>query len=208
MSRRPDSTGTIPLGFGELFASPGDHIGQFYQSKEECHAMLVAFLKAGHDAGEKCVCLSPSDELGDLQEALSTAGIDLERAQASGQLTFYGGESEPEELAELLRQAMADIPGRFPRLRWAGDMTWAVKKVATTEKLMEWESHCNCVEEPSPLFLCQYDLRLFPGNVVMDAMRTHPVCIVGRNIHQNPLYERPERFMEEVRGRESTALLR
>ena len=58
-------------------------------------------------------------------------------------------------------------------------MTWALKKLPTSETLMEWESHCNVVENPPAVFLCQYDLKVFLGTVVMDALRTHPVCILS-----------------------------
>ena len=196
----------IPLGFAELYASPGDHIGHFYQTREESRDLVVGFLKTGRDAGEKCVYLGPPDEMGPLSEALMAGGIDVASAQASGRLVLHEGANDPEELKDLLRGAVEDVPGKFPLLRWVGEMTWSLKKLPTTEKLMEWESHCNCVGDPKPVFLCQYDLTAFQGNVVMDALRTHSVCIVANVIHQNPYYEDPEVFLEELRRRDSTAL--
>ncbi len=85
-------------------------------------------------------------------------------------------------------------------------MPWAIKKVPTTEKLMEWETHCNTVESPAAVFLCQYDLAMVLGTVVMDAMKTHPICIVSNAIHQNPYYVQPEAYLEQLRGRDSTVL--
>ncbi len=38
--------GRVPLGFGDLYASAGDHIGHFYQSSEEEKTVLVSFVKA------------------------------------------------------------------------------------------------------------------------------------------------------------------
>ena len=71
---------------------------------------------------------------------------------------------------------------------------------------MEWEMHCNTVENPAAVFLCQYDLTTFLGTVVMDAMKTHPICIVGDVIHQNPYYENPKVYLEEIHRRDSTTL--
>ncbi len=71
---------------------------------------------------------------------------------------------------------------------------------------MEWETHCNVIENPRAVFLCQYDLTAFRGNVVMDAMKTHPLCVVSNVIHQNPYYEKPEVFLDELRHRHSTVL--
>ncbi len=47
--------GRVSLGFGDLYGSPGDHIGHFYETKEECKEVLVSFLKAGLEEDEKCV---------------------------------------------------------------------------------------------------------------------------------------------------------
>ena len=69
---------------------------------------------------------------------------------------------------------------------------------------MEWETHCNVIESPRAVFLCQYDLTPFRGDVVMDALKTHPLCVVSNVIHQNPYYEKPEVFLDELRHRDST----
>ncbi len=199
--------GGVPLGFGDLHASAGDHIGHFYQTNEEEKIVLISFLKTGIEAGDKCVCLmSAGSEHLELREALVDAGIDVERALASGQLTLSEGKSQPEDLQAMLTEAMLDIPSKYPLLRWVGIMSWALKKVPTTEKLMEWESHCNCVKDPAAIFLCQYELHMFRGNVVMDAMKTHPICIISGVIHQNPYYQKPEEYLEELRHRDSTLL--
>ena len=197
----------IDLGFGGLFASAGDHIGHFYRTSDEEMNVLVSFLTVGLEASEKCVCLiSPGPRRHELQVALTAAGIDVERTVASGQLVLDEGKSHPKELQAMLSEALAEIPGTFPLLRWAGVMSWALRKLPTTEKLMEWETHCNTVENPAAVFLCQYELNTFLGSVVMDAMKTHPICIVSSVIHQNPYYEKPEVYLEELRRRDSTTL--
>jgi len=207
VDREIRTEGRVPLGFGDLYASAGDHIGHFYQSNEEEKNVLVSFVKAGIEAGDKCVCLmGAGSKHQELRAALADAGIDVEQAVTSGQLTFDEGKSQPEELKQMLAEAIADIPAKFPLLRWVGVMSWALKKVPTAEKLMEWESHCNCVEDPAAIFLCQYELPMFLGNVVMDAMKTHPICIISGVIHRNPYYQTPEEYLEELRHRDATSL--
>ncbi len=197
----------VPLGFGNLYASAGDHIGHFYRTSEEEMSVLVSFLKAGLEAHDKCVCLIGSgSKRQELQEALKADGIDAESVVASGQLVVDKGASHPKELQDMLGKVLAEIPEKFTLLRWVGVMSWALKKVPTSEKLMEWETHCNTVEDPAAIFLCQYELPTFLGTVVMDAMRTHPICIVSGVIHQNPFYEKPEVYLEELRRRASTTL--
>ena len=195
-----------PLGFGDVYASRGDHIGHFYQTKQEQRDILSAYLKAGLDADETCVSLHPRPEREDLEKALAAVGIDVEGAVASGRLLLDEGQGDPKNMQAMLEDALAEVEKRSSLLRWAGDMTWSVGKMATTETLMQWETHCNVVEDPRAIFLCQYDLRRFRGDVVMDALRTHPLCVVSNVIHQNPYYEDPETLLKELRERESTAL--
>ncbi len=52
--------------------------------------------------------------------------------------------------------------------------------------------------------MCQYNLTTLGGDVVIDALNTHPVCILSRAIHQNPYYIEPEIFMEGLRKRKSS----
>ena len=197
----------VSLGFGNLYASTGDHIGHFYQAGGEEEAVLVSFLQTGLEAGEKCVCLiGDGSKRQGLQNALTAAGIDLERVVKSGQLFVGAGMSEPQQLRDMLGEILAQIPGQYPMLRWAGVMSWALKKIATTEKLMEWETHCNVVENPPAVFLCQYELTTFPGNVVIDALRTHPISIISNVLHQNQYYQSPEKYLKELALRDSTTL--
>ena len=77
----------------------------------------------------------------------------------------------------------------------------------TTETLMEGKSRCNFTIDPPSVFLRQYDLTQFLGNVVLDALKTHPLCIIGNTIHQNPYYTEPETYLHEIRHRpQPTAL--
>lgn len=69
---------------------------------------------------------------------------------------------------------------------------------------MEWETMCNVIEGPPAVFLCQYDLTQFLGSVVIDALKTHPLCVVSSVIHKNPFYEKPELFLEGLRRRRET----
>ena len=192
----------VPLGFGELSVSTGDHVGHFYGTREEWKNVLVPFLKTGLEAGDKCVFhLSPEPEERELRAELANAGVDVDAAVKSGQLVFSEGGSEPAEMREALNRALSEIPDRYPFLRWGGDMTWSFKKIPNTDTLMEWESMCNVIENPKAVFLCQYDLKKFMGNVVVDALKTHPLCIVGKAVHKNPFYEEPEAFLQELRSR-------
>ncbi len=200
----PGTHGRVALGFGNLYASVGDHFGHFYQTEEEWKNILVPFLKAGLEAGDKCVyIIEPGSGRQGILEALAAEGVDVASATDSRQLVLEEGRSHPPELQEMLRAALAEIPEKFPLLRWGGEMSWSLEKIPKTETLMEWETHCNVVENPRAVFLCQYDVTRFLGNVIMDALSTHPLCIVSNAIHHNPYYQEPEAFLEELRSQDS-----
>lgn len=94
-----------------------------------------------------------------------------------------------------IRQALISRPVGWPK-RTSFDL----------EKGIGGSTHCNTVENPAAVFLCQYELPTFLGTVVMDAMKTHPICIVSSAIHQNQYYEKPEVYLEGLRRRDPTAL--
>ncbi len=167
---------------------------------------MVSFLRAGLEAGEKCMYFMNPGTRQELEDGLADAGIPVKVVMDSGQLVIDEGQDEPKKMQAALASALTEIPGAFPLLRWGGDMTWSLGKLPTTEILMEWETHCNVIENPRAVFLCQYDLTAFRGDVVMDALKTHPLCVVSNAIHQNPYYEKPEVFLDELRHRHSTVL--
>ena len=134
-------------------------------------------------------------------EALAASGLDVDGSLSSGQLVLKEGTNDPDELRDGLRNAIAEIPETFSFLRWGGDMTWSLEKDLTSEKLMDWETHCNTIGEAPAVFLCQYDLKEFPGSAVMDAIRTHPTCVVNDVIHKNPFFQNPEDFLEQLSRR-------
>jgi hypothetical protein len=51
------------------------------------------------------------------------------------------------------------------------------------------------------IVICTYDLSKFRASVVMDAMRTHPVVIVGGLLHENPYFVPPDQFLLELKER-------
>ena len=206
----PSSRGTdrVDLGFGGLSVSIGDHIGHLYQTREEWKTLLVGFLAAGLKTRDnKCVYFTNGgDTRGEVEDGLADSGVDVAATMASGQLVLGEASPSPEEMRDRLTRVLAEVPERFRLVRWGGDMTWTLGKVATTETLMEWETMCNVIESPQAVFLCQYDLHRFVGSVIIDALKSHPLSIVGSTIHENQYYQDPETFLAEIRSRPSTPL--
>ena len=68
-------------------------------------------------------------------------------------------------------------------------MEWALLDLPGVGDLMEYETRVNYVipEYEGPV-ICTYDLTRFGASVVMDALRTHPLVIIGGLLQENPFY--------------------
>ncbi len=71
--------------------APRTHLCSIYETPEEHFAVAVPFIKIGLDRGEKCIYIA--DDGTEARVALDGAGVDVERAIATGQLTLEKKES-------------------------------------------------------------------------------------------------------------------
>lgn len=204
----PQSTAKeIDLGFGGLSAATGDHIGHYYQSEEEAVPVVAGFLAEGLQGGkDKCVYICDDEARQRIVEVLTQRDVDVKAVLASGQLILDPGRPSPDDMKSRLHDVLAEIPENYRLVRWVGDMTWSFEQMADSETLMEWETMCNVVDSPQAVFLCQYDLRRFIGSVIIDALKSHPLSIIGKTVHQNPYYLEPQDFLLEIRNRPATQL--
>ena len=78
-------------------------------------------------------------------------------------------------------------------------MTWALRCLSDSDRLMEYEALLNTVTDTFPHSgMCQYDARIFDGATLFKVLRVHPYMIVQGQIVNNPFYVRPEEFMAEL----------
>jgi hypothetical protein len=83
-------------------------------------------------------------------------------------------------------------------------MEWALADLPGVDDLIEFETRVNdVVPKYDGTVVCAYDLSKFPANVVIDALRTHPVLIIGGLLHENPFFVPPDRLLREIRERRS-----
>ena len=83
-------------------------------------------------------------------------------------------------------------------------MEWALVDLPGLEDLIEFETRVNyVVPKYDDAVICAYDLSKFSASVVMDALRTHPVVIIGGLLQENPFFVSPDQFLLEIRERRS-----
>jgi len=185
---------TVPLGFGNVTAAIGDHIAHFYKGSDQRFSVLGPYVATGLRRGDRCAFISSPAAADQLRDWLRDDGIDVEAACASGQLILHPGEATEEDmraLAERIEAEALDTGHRF--VRWCGDGGWALESEISVCEMLRWEAlYDKCSTDWEMLALCQFDLTAFGGEVIMDALRSHPLCVMGEVVVPNPFHMAPE----------------
>jgi hypothetical protein len=90
--------------------------------------------------------------------------------------------------------ASAQAEGRargYPRTRFVAHMEWALK--GSLDQLAAYEIRANFVPLKPDVGLCAYQLEHWGGRLLVSALRSHPLVILGGLLHENPFYVPPTR---------------
>ncbi|MCZ7400963.1 MAG: MEDS domain-containing protein [Candidatus Methanoperedens sp.] len=86
----------------------------------------------------------------------------------------------------------------YPGARVSGEMSWALKGIPGSERLMEYEALINTLCDKHPVTpICQYDARRFDGATLLNVLKVHPMMIVQGKIVQNPYFIEPQEFLRD-----------
>jgi len=192
-----------PLGFGDVTADVGDHIAHFFRGEGQRFSVLGPYVETGLRRGERCVCIS-RPEMGEaLCDWLSERGLDVAAARASDRLILDPGKDSEEDMKRLAERIDASAREEDePFVRWAGDGAWALDREVTVHEMLEWEAlYDKHAADWRILALCQFDLTVFDSDMMMDALRTHPYCVMGEVVVPNPFHESPEAVRHDLSER-------
>jgi hypothetical protein len=202
---------SLSLNGGNL--ALGRHVCAFFNSSDEEHRVLRSFIKDGFEQGDKAFHLVDPARRDDHLRRLAEADIDVEAAMGTGQLEvrpwedgpLHGGRFDQDTWLAGFEQALQSGPAAgYAQTRFLAHMEWALVDLPGVEDLIEFETHVNhVVPKYDDTVICAYDLTKFGANVVMDALRTHPVVIVGGLLQENPFFVPPDQFLLEIRERRS-----
>jgi hypothetical protein len=187
------------------------HICAFFNSIDEEHRVLRSFIKDGLDGGERAFHIIDPELRPEHLRRLGEAGIDVERAMATGQLEvrpwqelyLRGDRFDQDAMLALIEEVLqAGAAGKYPVTRLLAHMEWALLDKPGVDDLLEYETRLNYVlpKYADPV-ICTYDLTKTRSTVAMDIMRTHPVVIMGGLLHDNPFFVPPDQFLLELRER-------
>jgi MEDS: MEthanogen/methylotroph, DcmR Sensory domain len=194
----------LEFGLAGLRIQPGDHICGFFFGLSERDDVLLPYLRAGLESGDKCICVVDASEPADL---LASIGPEAEvdgyvtsdqlDVRAASEAYLRNGRFSPEEqltfYEDLVRTATTSDGYGFARI--AGEASWVLDEPPGGERLIEYESELNRFvgRYPQAVF-CLYDLARFGGGLIMDLLKTHPKLLLGGMIIENPNYLSPDEF--------------
>ena len=193
---------------------PGQrHICAFFNSADEEYRVLRSFYKDGFDRGDKAFHLVNPELREEHLRRLTEAGVNVQEMMDKGQLEvrpwqdapLRGGRFDEDTwLASFEQMLQSGRAAGYPHTRFLGHMEWALVDLPGVEDLIEFETRVNYVTPKyDNIVICTYDLSKFRASVVMDALRTHPVVIIGGILQENPFFIPPDQFLHELRERRS-----
>jgi methionine synthase II (cobalamin-independent) len=189
------------------------HICAFFNSTNEEHRVLGSFIKDGFERGDKAFHLVNPELRGEHLKRLAEAGINVQGAMERGQLEVQswqdaplrGGRFDQDAWLVSFEQVLQSGPiAGYAQTRFLAHMEWALVDLPGVDDLIEFETRVNYVTPKyNNIVVCTYDLSKFRASVVMDALRTHPVVIIGGILQENPFFIPPDQFLQELRERRS-----
>jgi hypothetical protein len=187
------------------------HICAFFNGIDEEYRVLRSFIKDGFDQGDKAFHLVDPELREDHLKRLAEAGINVQQGVDTGQLEvrpwqdapLRSGRFDQDAWLVSFEQVLQSGPAAgYAQTRFLAQMEWALVDLPGVGDLIEFETRVNyVVPKYDDIVICAYDLSKFGSSVVMDALRTHPVVIIGGLLQENPFFVPPDQFLLEIRER-------
>jgi PAS domain S-box len=187
---------------------PGDHLCCLYENDEEHKTLLIFYMRYGLENNEKVFYIVDAHTAETVLDYLRDDGLDVEPYLDSGQLVILtvnesymgGGVFDPDSMIHLLSQETEKaLKEGYSALRVTGEMSWALKGLPGSERLIEYEAKLNeFFPNNKALAICQYDRRLFNPDILLNVLLTHPLVVIGTKIYENFYYMSPEKYPFDI----------
>jgi len=196
------------MGFTQDVLPECHHICLIYDNEEQRRKIVSEYLAAGLKQGEFVGYFADMTPEEDLLAWLSETGVDFRKAEEDGAFGIIKAEAAYCPSGRFVPQEVLDrVVARYIMLkqtdytgsRVTGEMTWALRGIPDSDRLLEYEVGLNRITDSFPhIGMCQYDARLFDGAMLFKVLQVHPYMIAQGKIVQNPYYIKPEEFLAEL----------
>ncbi|MDA3949681.1 MAG: MEDS domain-containing protein [Spirochaeta sp.] len=187
----------IDVGFSEETFYAGTHICLVFRDETERQRIVAQFVEGGVLHDERVLYFAdsanPSDVISWLTEldvAISGKDDPFFSADSAASVYYPTGQFDPEEMCETLKTSWTTChDAGYPNSRVTGEMSWALRDVPGTDRIIEYEAAVNEVLKTHPITaMCQYDANRFSGDVIFRALQVHPYMVMNRQLMKNPYY--------------------
>jgi hypothetical protein len=187
------------------------HICAFFNSIDDQHRVLRPFMKDGFDRRDKAIHLVDPERREEHLRWLAEAGIHVDEAMSTGQLEVWSWQDGPLRgdrfdqkiwLASFEQALKSGPAAGYAQTDFFAHMEWGLADFPGLDDFIEFETRVNyVVPKYENAAICAYDLSKFNASVVMDALRTHPLVIIGGLLYENPFFVPPDELLAEIRER-------
>lgn len=161
------AAGRFASGIGPRRPDELVHSALIYRDESELLAATVPFVLEGLDGAERVLAVTTPNSAEALMRALGRRAAEVEFRDSAD---WYLLPSHT-----LLSYERYIEQSDRPRVRVIGEVAWNGGSPAPMEEWIRYESIINVTFASQPVtFMCPYDVRALPEEIVADARRTHP----------------------------------
>ena len=175
---QPRASVTTEVNVGGLPIPLHSHLATFYKTDSGRLRLTIPFFAEGIRAGQPCFLAADSKVVDAYIEALRAEGVDIDSAVKSGGFVAIAdgpGTSVNGALDFWEKQFWPARTGGHTVIRVVGEMSSERKLFSSDAEMMNYEIAFTMIANRFPtVTLCQYDVREFSGETILDAIRVHP----------------------------------
>ena len=148
------ATAAQPVHLAGSVLDRARHVCAFFHTRDEEYRVLLPFILEGFDHGDRAFHIVDPEHRENHLRRLGEAGIDVEAAEASGQLSVLrwqdaylrGGHFDQNAMLALIEEVLAAGKAEgFPLTRLVANMEWALEDRPGVEDIVEYETRLNFV---------------------------------------------------------------
>lgn len=200
-----DQTDDVDLGFTAERLPDSCHVCLIFESEDQRREIVSAYLAAGLRQGEATRYATDTTAPDTIRSWLLDLGVEPPSADAFAiveAMRFYcpEGQFQPERaISRMAPRYDADRRSGYTGTRTTAEMSWALRGVPGSDRLLEYEALINTVKhEHRHGGMCQYDARRFNGAALFKVLQVHPYMIAQGRVVRNPSYVRPEEVLASL----------
>jgi hypothetical protein len=191
---------SVPLGIADAFATPGDHIGYFWEDDQEFDA-TADFLATGLERDEVCVLLGHDAANARVLAGLERRGLSPDDMRRRDRFHTVAGQQPADALLrEIDDRVRAAVDNGVPMVRVLGHLGWEHPGWPAEREILSLEARVtNAVRNLPSVVLCAYDVHGLSGRqLLLGGLECHPLTLRRATIRQNEHYVAAEQVLERL----------